>query len=359
MKVRVIEAFERRTLAWIFSLLGGGLTAAVLMNVINLEDLFGWDRRWSFGAAGMLWCFGLLVGFRQPGYVAKLEDIAPRGRAISVAVARAVRGFSIAAKIPDARTGAARGFFFEAESESDARRIVAALGTRWPRTALDVQIPIRRDDYNLVVKAFAALGFVGAMLYGIMVGSLHESDWKGIGLLNIVAGLIASVMFIIEPITRQVLVVGERTLKSARGDLAEHLRVHAMGAIAIGEKESTGEAVVDSRVEALGRASDEATSAWLKRVDAMNQESGLGGYRDAAFTNEELLRIARDPASPTNVKLGATRLLTRRTKDVHFRVGDFDLEMKRHVRVVVNIEDANEAADDLDELGPAFRLRGE
>lgn len=363
MKVRVVEAHERRTLAWIVSVMGGLLTAAVLLHAVDLEELLRWDRPWSFAVPSMIWAAGLSLAFRRRPYLAEARRFIAARRTsetqVEVGVARADRGCSVALTMRNIARPQ-RFYFLEVEREADARRLVErSLRAKWPGGG--VVMSLRRDGLALLQRGIAALGGLSGFMYGFVVGALDDPDYKAIfGLPALIFCLISSVLFVVEPLTRRTVMVGKETADT-RGAVSDHLTTHAMNRIEHAKAANGDEQHLDARIRVLDRGADEALVAWLTRIDAMGEKKEAG-YRDAAFSNEELERVARDSRLPSHARLGATRLLLRRAPEavegMRFRIvaegDDVDPAIEQRARVVLGLEDPTEAAEALERLGPSY-----
>lgn len=338
MSLRVVEVHERRGSAWVVSLVGGLLTGAVLLRIVRPHDLFELNRYWAFGLANALWCVGLLLSRRRRPYVVHDGAKVLPSRISGAVVARGRHGWSVAVARPSGE-----GFFLEADRQERASKLLAELGQPWP--GRQVTMSISRPSVVRTQRILSLVGLCCALIYGVGVGSAHAHGLRIIGLPALIAGIVASALFIVEPLTRRRVVAGKETIESD-GAVAAHLRLH-VDAPATKDVEPTESR--DPRRDVLDLAGDESVSAWLTRVDALG---GGGAYRGAApFTIEELEHITTDVEAPPYARLGAARLLAKREDGAaRVRVGD----LGERVRIVMEPASVEAVAEELEALGPVF-----
>ena len=361
--VRVVDVAERRSLGWLVAGSAGLGTAAIMLHMWSPHAALGISKVWSFGIAAAVWAGGTLLQWRPRPWVttASIRDNAlhlgrrtvPLSQVTGVKVARGRRGFSVA--IGERRHG---GQFLEIERELEAHRLVEQLGLTWPGTAA-CRFTMRGDLLRTTQQLVSAIGIVSALSYAIAIGALDALDLHALfGFPALLAGLIASALFLAQPLMRSAVRIGqERPLDGPGGHTAvdDHLQLHRTAAVSA-DSAAAHEAPAGPHVHILDQG-DETTRDWLERVDAVAESSGA--YRTDAPTAEELSQVAENDAAPAQARLGALRLLARRhggvPEDLRARVTD---DLGRRVRIVLEPDaDLEAAADELEALGPAFRAR--
>ena len=351
MKIRVHDLREKRALATAAVVFFGVLTAGVMADVVPLGELLHIERYWSLALPMAAWSASFLLV--RPGASRLLptdgiQDFAlflRAGGVIDVHIARGAVGYSLV--VSTARDRDAHGWILEVESEREARAVCEKLGVAWPGTDTTVAVPhpvMRTLRIDLALTAAAC-----ALLYGLVVGSFHDSDFKAwFGVPAVVGATLVTVLFFLEPFFRRVLEVGRQPLRGA-SIVADHLRLHITA-------DELDRPSAEARVDVLDRKG-ETLAAWLARIDALGA-AGVG-YRGDSFTPDELREAVEDHDAPVGARLGALRLLSRRgvvPTEVRTRIAD-DLGMER-VRIVVE-GDAEEAAAELESEGPVFLGRME
>lgn len=366
--VRVVETAERRIVGWLVAVPMGLVTAAILLEVIEAEAIFG-DPYWGFGLACAAWSLGLLLTRRPPPRVTRAttdalglhlgESWLSRHRALwpvtAVNAARAERGYSVAVG-----RGAGPSYFLEVEREADARTLVERLAAQNPGAAtVGAIVPMTMP--HLLLRAvrwgLGLSGMICASLYAVFVAGMDAPEFKFFGLLAIVLALCASVVFVVEPLFRRTVRIGEESL-AGKSAVARHTRVHVRAALADkrGEDGIAFTESGDARSKILDRT-DEARSAWAARLDALT--TGGEGYRDNAFSLEELRKVAEDEHASVDARLGALRVLARSPAarglpELRERVAE--QVGARRVRVVIESETAEDVVEALDAIGPVFRM---
>ncbi|HVH43475.1 MAG TPA: hypothetical protein VM925_14070 [Labilithrix sp.] len=358
--VRVVDVGERRALGWAVALSAGLGTAAILLHLWAPHVALGISQFWSFGIASAIWAGGTLLQWRRRPWVTTATvsgDALYLGRRriplrhiTGVKVARGQRGFSVA--VGDRWRG---GQFVEVEREAEARRLVEQLGIDWPGTNV-CTFAMRSDRLRSAQQLTGVIGVVSALSYAIAIGGLGAPDLKSLfGFPALGAALLASVFFVLQPLLRSSVRIGGHRPLDGRGDVMDHLGLHQVAAVSsapFGARETA----VDPRIRILDRG-QESTSAWLERVDSV---VGAGAaYRSDALSVEELRQVADSGTAPVQARLGALRLLARRhggvPKELRERVtGDLGARVRVVIEPNARLE---EAADELEALGPAFRAR--
>ncbi len=352
--VRCIDLREHRAVALVAALAMGLATLAVGLHVVEPphEHRFFW-----FGLCLSLWCYGLAFTWFRRSTVIRLRDVEHELRRVgvfsrrpSVSVARGARGYSIA--VGAGAGEAPRGVFLEVERASDAQRVLERLGITWPGEGV-VTVHSPHRFVRALRRFFAVCGGSSGLMYAIVVGLLDDSSFKStVGLPALVFGLVASVVFILEPLLRRAIVVGRDRIFDA-STVAQHVNLHFTQQVEASA--SPAEETSDSRVAMLARA-DDGTRAWLARLDALGAAGQ--GYRGDAFSADELQLVVRDAHAPADARLGALRVLARSTGASTERLREelaADLGAAR-VRIVAQ-GSAEEAAEALEDLGPAFRAQ--
>lgn len=363
--VRVVDVAERRSLGWLVAGSAGLGTAAIMLHMWSPQAALGISKVWSFGIAAAVWAGGTLLQWRPRPWVttATVHDntldlgrrTVPLAQVNGVKVARGRRGFSVA--IGERRRG---GQFLEIERELEAHRLVEQLGLTWPGTKA-CRFTMRGDLLRTTQQLVSAIGIVSALSYAIAIGALDALDLQALfGFPALLAGIVASVLFLAQPLMRSAVRIGqERPLDGPGGHSAvdDHLQLHRTAAMSA-DSAAASDAPAAPHVRILDQG-QETTRAWLERVDTVGEGESRVAYRSDAPTAEELRRIAENEATPAQARLGALRLLARRhggvPEDLRARVTS---DLGRRVRIVLE-PDANleTAADELEALGPAFRAR--
>ncbi len=358
--VRVVDVGERRWLGWLVAVSAGLGTVAIVEHLWSPHDALGISKVWLFGIAAALWAGGTLLQWRPRPWVTSAtvrgnalhlgRRTIPFGLMIGVKVARGGRGFSVA--IGERRRG---GQFLEVERELEARRLVEQLGITWPGTPA-CTFAMRGELSRSIQQLVGTIGIASALSYAVAIGGLDAPDLNAFfGLPALVAGLVASVLFLAQSFTRSVVRLGEQRPIEGHDAVTEHLRLHQTAASDV-DPPPAREASACPHVHILDQGM-ETTRAWLERVDAVAKSTDA--YRSDAPTAEELRQIVESEAAPTQARLGALRLLARRhgaaPDDLCDRAAN---DLGRRVRIVLAPDATlDEAADELDALGPAFRAR--
>lgn len=363
--VRVVDVTERRALGWLVAVSAGLGTAAIMLHMWSPHAALGIARVWSFGIAAAVWAGGTLLQWRPRPWVttATIHDntlhlgrrTVPLAQMTGVKVARGRRGFSVA--IGERQRG---GQFLEIEREPEAHRLVEQLGLTWPGTRA-CRFTMRGDLLRTTQQLVSAIGIVSALSYAIAIGALDGLDLKVLfGFPPLLAGILASVLFVAQPLMRSVVRIGQERPPDGPGAhsaVDDHLRLHQAAAVSADSAEaSEAPTALHARILDQGQ---ETTRSWLERVDTVGEGESRVAYRSDAPTAEELRQIAENEAAPAKARLGALRLLARRhggvPEDLRARVTN---DLGRRVRIVVE-PNANfeAAADELEALGPAFRAR--
>lgn len=358
---RRIDVRERRGWGFAIALVMGLAMVAILTRTIAPHEWFGFSRYWSFGLACAAWCAGLAFTWQPRAAIAKMyvergllhlgDEQQHSLQGMTVQVARAASGFSIAIG-----TDGAAAWFVEVESEADARRLLDQLGVRWPGTG-NVTMKVAHPRLVLVRKVLALLGVLAASIYAVGVGGLELVDLKAVaGVPALACGVVASVLFLLEPLLRKNVVIGTGDLSRSAKGIREHARLQRESRIR-GDREPTKAPEAAAPTTVLEQRAGETVRAWMARIDAL---SGVRqGYRGGALSIDELERIAEDETLTATARLGALRLLALRRGDrtappnIKTRVAE-DLGAQR-VRVMLEATASDEAADELEALGPLFR----
>ncbi len=355
--VRVVEVAERRSLGWLVTLVAGLGTVAILLDVWSPHDALGVSKVWSFGLAAALWAGGTLLQWRPRPWVTSATVRGdslrlgwrriPLARITGVKVARGRRGFSAA--IGERRGGQ----FLEIEREVDARRLVEQLGVSWPGTPV-CTFRMRGDLLRSTQQLVGTIGIVSALSYAITIGGLDAPDLKALfGLPALIAGILASILFLAQSSMRSVVHLTEQRSLDGHDAVKDHLRLHQSGPLSA-DSPATPRAAADPHVRLLDQG-EETTRAWLERVDTV--AASRDAYRSDAPTPEELRQIVESDDAPAQARLGALRLLARRhgaaPDELRERVAN---DLGSRVRIVLAPDASlDDAADELEALGPAFR----
>ena len=358
--VRVVDVGERRWLGWLVGVSAGLATAAIMLDLWSPHDALGISKVWSFGIAAASWAGATLLQWRPRPWVTtatvrgRTLHLGRRkirfGHMLGVKVARGRRGFSVA--IGERWRG---GQFLEIERELDARRLFEQLDVTWPGTPA-CTFAVRGDLSRSIQQLVGTIGIVSALSYAVAIGGLGAPDLNAFfGLPAVLAGILASVLFLGQPFMRNVVRLGEQRPVEGRDAVKDHLRLHQTSA-----ESATAPAGLEDSAGPHVRLLDqgkETTRAWLERIDAVARSGDA--YRSDAPTAEELRQIVESDAAPAQARLGALRLLAHRhggaPDDLRDRMAN---DLGRRVRIVL-APDANldDAADELEALGPVFRAR--
>jgi hypothetical protein len=185
------------------------------------------------------------------------------------------------------------------------------------------------------------------------------------GIFTCAASLVAIFMFMFDAARGRRFALGDNAradragVPTGNGIVEAHIRAHLQQRVVV--KEDEEEAAVSS-VGARGRlldvASNESTKEWLARIDAVRVNEA-DGYRGGGPTAEELRGVLEASSSSPRAKLAAARLLKRRFKlsdeMLKTRITSVDDALGPSVRVVLEEEDADVAAEELEAIGPTFR----
>ena len=358
--VRVVDVGERRWLGWLVSVVAGLGTVAIMLHVWSPHDALGASQVWSFGFAAAFWAAGTLLQWRPRPWVTSATvrgntlHLGRRkirfGHMLGVKVARGAHGFSVA--IGERRRG---GQFLEVEREVEARRLFEQLGVTWPGTPV-CTFAIRGDLSRSIQELVGSFGVVSALSYAIAIGGLDAAALHAIiGLPALVAGIVASILFLGQPFMRSVVRLGEQRPVEGHNAVKDHLRLHQTSARSAEPSEAI-DATTGAHVRLLDQGR-ETTRDWLERVDTV--AGSTDAYRSDAPTAEELRQIVESDAAPAQARLGALRLLARRhggaPDDLRDRVAN---DLGPRVRIVLAPDASpDEAAAELEALGPAFRAR--
>lgn len=278
----------------------------------------------------------------EPGVVRLGRDEVRAEDVTGLSVARASRGYSVAV------ARGARVLFLELEKEEDVARLGRALDVEPSREPLALRAP--RAELG-VAQALVSVGvaITGAGHLGSAMGALARDLKAPFGITCI---LLCQLSFAVLVLRRFVL----SPVEAARAATAEPNEAHAaLHAAPDGRLPDPAEQ--EGRLRVLARA-DEATSTWLARLDAIPSEGGV--YRGEAVTREVLWETLTDELAPADARMAAARLLRRRhgeeATEVLRVVEDPDVRARVDAAMTA-IEDPEEAAERIDELGPIFRAR--
>ncbi len=264
-----------------------------------------------------------------------------------VSVVPAARGFSVGI-LPHG----GRALFVETEDLATATSLARALGGASAAAAMPDGAPDRRLRVAAVFTT-ALLGFAGA--FDVATAAELASD--GVRRLGALGMLLAPLA---------VLFASRALWKPSRGASAtafdEHLAMHAAAgtspsasppALPVSPSSDTAE---DAGVAGLlGRRAEDA-AAWIARLDAMPREAGA--YRGDALGRDALLAVVSDESAATDARAGAARLLVMRhgepTRALVRVVADREVRLRV---VAAAAEDPEDAAEELQRLGPLYRAR--
>ena len=253
-----------------------------------------------------------------------------------VSVAPAAHGASVALVL-------GRGFapvFLEVASVAEAEEIARALGA--PATAATLPPAAPARGVRVIAAAITAVSAWTGCLALLAVTTSAFGSLHGVGLVNVALAPFAAAFAAIP------------RLRAPDGETAfdAHLALHARAA---GERAEAPE----PRAEAAGAAAllarrDEATSAWLARLDALPREGSA--YRGDVLGPEALRAVVADDTATPDARAGAARLLATRhgeTAPSLVRVVT-DPDVLLRVEAATNV-DAEDAVEELERLGPLFR----
>jgi hypothetical protein len=260
-----------------------------------------------------------------------------------VSVVPAVRGFSVGI-LPHG----GRALFVETDDLAIATSLARALGGAAAAAALPDGAPDPRLRFAAVLTT-AVLGFAGAFDVAT-AASLASGGERRLGELAVFAPL-------------AVLFATRALWKPSRGAAApafdEHLAIHAAASGASPPASPSSEMAEDAAVAGLagllGRRA-EGVAAWIARLDAMPHEAGA--YRGAALGRDALLAVASDESAAPDARAGAARLLAVRHGESPRALVRVVADPEVRLRVVAaTASDPEEAAEELERLGPLYRAR--
>lgn len=272
---------------------------------------------------------------RAGGEVAELRADDVRG----LSLARAERGWSLAIEHANGKL-----WFVELESREDARRLVRRLRAGRPNVD-GVSIPGEIPALRVVHFVVAAISLFAAVHFA----TKHNTRALELAFFTALAVAVLTVARVgaTQAFRRARPTPLERAAFGTRSAWSRHAWLHLAGTLedlAALEREDAPAPVL--------RRGDESTRAWLARIDEIAAKGG-GAYRDGL--DEGALRtIAVDEDAPIDERMAAARVLKRRIGvTVAAEVKDADAR----VRIATAESDDGAAADRIDELGPAFRMR--
>ncbi len=283
-------------------------------------------------------------GIRVGGRLVTREDVS------TVSLTRAARGASIG--LVDRR---GRSTFLEVQSLADATSIVRALGAE-PKAAV---VPVPAPWTNGAALQVILAGLVATLAAAFLVGKSTAGS-RDAGTFGAAAVALAPVAFALAWVRSLRLRATAResaatTIEARAGASAydDHAALHATVATA---DETEAPAPEASTMHGVLARHDEPTSAWLARIDALPREASA--YRGAALDKEALLALLADAEAPPDARAGAARLLATRHAEPApslVRVVE-DPDVRLRVEAAAE-EDPDEAAEQLERLGPLFRAR--
>lgn len=358
MVVRVVPHAERRALAYAAAAL-----AMIVLPLALFDDLVLLPMRAPHGGdlhlAWMrpvvefaLWsaAFGPLSVFARrltrrvvvtDGAVHGLPRALRREDVRALSVAAGAKGYSVGVVHGDGVR------FLEVERVEDARTLRAAL------SAVDGAVAhagatLERGARRLVRRA--RLAWLAQLALGIAT-AVATLDWHRAvaqadnGSSGIVAVSLAlmSVAFFVGRVRR-----GDPLTIEGGESILHHADLHrdhalAQDALAV-EPERAG--------LARGGAS---IAAWFRALDATSAQAEHA-YRGHAMTHEALAR-ALEEAPSLEIKMAAARVLARRHGQTPEALVRIVTDPDERVRVAASLREPEEAADELERLGPMFRAR--
>lgn len=296
------------------------------------------------------------------------------------------RGWSVAA------TAHERTTVFEVARRTDAERIAKSLGRTWPRDGV-VTFERPSTGMRVVQTTLSLSGVLCAWMYWLCAtGRAGFSDGKPLfGLSMLAIGVIGLVVFVRRMRHRGGIAIAPRgvdsfgrvvtaadayprdgnrpermTLKTDAGtetihgtanqsEVDDHLLAHVRDALG---SQPLVHRHTDARLDKVLSDGSENVRDWLARLDAWSREEAVGGYRGTLPTQEELWRVFRDETAMIEARLAAGRLLRLRYSEAPDAMIDAIGDRALRVRVRVAVTDSvDDAAEELDRLGPMFRVR--
>lgn len=335
---------------WIVGVMGG-------LGLLRCVYSYGSERYLVVGLSLALWALGPMLGWRRRPQVAQAtvsaqglrvgDVLVPPGAAAQLAKGR--RGASVALG-----WGAGDGAMFEVASMSDARALLAKAHAVEGRP---VALKLRYDKLRWLTSLVGGLGVMCGIGYAVTVGVMHQTDLKGtFGLPGLCLAVAASFLFLIAQLARQTVVVGAPGSGDATtGIVARHLELHSrhqlMNQAELAADATSGLDAAPPRVRVMVRE-NEPTHAWLARIDGTGAAGE--GYRGLAPSREELSSVLADGTARADLRLAAARVLVRQHGEKPETVVlAMDAQLRGYARLALD-EDAEQAAERMDALGPLF-----
>lgn len=270
----------------------------------------------------------------------------------AVSVARAARGASVAIT---ARKGA-RLTFLEVASLEEAALVARALGAPPTPRELSGALPSRagvaaQGVASALVVLSGAIWMAGA--FGLAPIGL-ATTFKMVGAVSVVLAPVCLVILLARLAPGRPRPLSTLALEGRREATAfdRHVALHARAADEglVSPDEGMGAPAVLLR-------QGEDTRAWLERLDALPVHRSA--YRGDAMSREALLETLADDEATVDARAGAARVLARRLGEPAPQLVRVvtDPEVRVRVEAAALEEDPEEAATELDRLGPVFRAR--
>ncbi len=291
-----------------------------------------------------------LVRVRVEGSAVRIADRVLRAADVrAVSVARAARGASVAI----ATSATPRLVFLELASLEEAEIVARALGASAEPRELEGDLASRAGvRLQGVVSVLLA---VTGLLWMLGAFGALPSVYKLVGVAAVTLAPASLVVLLarLAPAKGRALSALALSGRHEATPFDRHVALHARAADAgpapLGRESAGPRAVLLRR--------GEATRAWLRRLDALPVDRSA--YRGDAMSREALLETLADDAAAVEARAGAARILARRLGEpppelVRVVV---DPDVRVRVEAAVFEDDPEEAATELDRLGPVFRAR--
>lgn len=275
---------------------------------------------------------GELRGLRRP---------VRRGSVVALSVAAGAKGYSVGIATGDGVV------FVETDRREDARALQAALSSV-TATGDAARAQLERAGRRCVWRARMGwivqlgLGLASAAATLAWRQAVREGTDASAGAVAVSLALLSVAFFVARvrgggPLT----VAGSETLR-------RHVDLHR-------ERALDDEAVPED-AERAGLARGSATLVeWLTALDAASAQPGHA-YRDPTMTPDALTRALEDAPS-VEIKMAAARVLARRHGRAPAALVRVVTDPDERVRVAASLGPADEAAEELERLGPVFRAR--
>lgn len=256
----------------------------------------------------------------------------------AVSIAEAHRGTSVGLRL---RRGVV---FLEVERVADAQRVIDALG-KTPEALGSLpkahggwgEVAIAQGTISVTTLIFALLYQAATTMPDAPFGS------KALGIPGVVFAVLSLLVLVVRVMS------GSRLSLAKDCALEAHARLHAGNGV---EGEAPGARAFEA--DPLVRR-DEPTAAWLARLDAAASQKSA--YRGDVPARDALVATLTDEAAQVDARMAAARLLKRRHGSTDEELVRVVVDPLVRVRVEAALDDDDDAAERIDQLGPVFQVR--